>query len=122
MLAEYGDIDAILDTAPCNGGITTLEALWMGRPVVTLAGDTLVGRQGEALLSALGRSDWVARDVRGFAAIAASLASDQAALAREHATLRDRLAASPCCDASAFTARLVALFASLLAGAAASPG
>jgi predicted O-linked N-acetylglucosamine transferase (SPINDLY family) len=115
MLAEYGDVDIVLDTAPCNGGITTLEALWMGRPVVTIAGDTLVARQGVAILSAIGRAEWIARDAAGFAAIAARLASDRVALAREHAGLRERLAASPCCDAASFTARLEARLAQSLA-------
>ena len=110
MMAEYADVDIVLDTAPYNCGITTLEALYMGRPVVTLAGDTLIGRQGAGILGALGHPEWIATDAAQFATVAASLAADPAALAATQLSLRDELLRSPLCDAEGFTRRLEALY------------
>ncbi|MGC2047796.1 MAG: tetratricopeptide repeat protein, partial [Gallionella sp.] len=59
-LAAHADVDMILDTFPYPGGTTTCEALWMGVPTLTLAGDTLLSRQGASLLTAAGLSDWIA--------------------------------------------------------------
>ena len=101
-LAQYGDVDVVLDTFPYDGGLTTLEALWMGRPVVTLRGDTLLSRQSAALLCALGAEDLVAVDAAGFAHIVAELASDGARLARLCAGLRPRMQASALLDADGF--------------------
>lgn len=101
-LAEYGEVDIVLDTFPYNGGLTTLEALWMGRPVVTIRGDTLLSRQSAALLCALDADDLVAGDAAGFARIAAELASDGARLAERCAGLRPRMRASALLDAAGF--------------------
>jgi protein O-GlcNAc transferase len=60
MMQEYGAVDIALDPTPYNGGTTTLQALWMGVPVITLAGDNFVGRMGASFLNTLGQADWVA--------------------------------------------------------------
>ena len=62
MMQEYGDVDVALDPTPYNGGTTTLQALWMGVPVITLAGGNFVSRMGASFLHALGEQDWVAAD------------------------------------------------------------
>lgn len=111
MLAEYAEADLVLDTFPYNGGITTLEALWMGRPVVALRGDALIGRQSAALLSAIGLPELVAEDAEAFAELAEALARDPG---RRHALstgLRERMRASPVCDAPGFTRELEDLYA-----------
>ena len=110
MLRELGEVDIVLDTFPYNGGITTLEALWMGRPVVTLRGDTLVGRQGAAILAAAGLGDLVAADLEAYRDLAVGLAADFARRTQLAETLRDRIRASPLGDTQTFTRRLESLF------------
>lgn len=110
MLAQYGGIDIALDTFPYNGGITTLEALWMGRPVVAVEGDTIMSRQSAAILRTAGLDELVARDAAGMTEIAARLALDPERLGRLAAGLRERVAASPLCDAPAFTRALEAAY------------
>jgi protein O-GlcNAc transferase len=114
MMAEYADVDVVLDTLPYNGGITSLEALYMGRPVLTVTGKTLVGRQGTSIVNAAGHPEWAAADVDALVAAAKALASDLAALGRTQQALRGELLASPLCDAEGFTRRLEALYERLL--------
>ena len=74
-LACYGQIDIALDPSPFNGATTTCEALLMGVPVVTLEGDRHAARVGVALLTAIGRQEWIAKDEEAFINIAAGLAT-----------------------------------------------
>ncbi|MBL0932338.1 MAG: hypothetical protein IBJ15_19800, partial [Alphaproteobacteria bacterium] len=97
-IARYRSIDVALDTFPYNGTTTTCEALWMGVPVVTLAGDRHAARVGASLLDRVGLGDLVAADPADFARIAAGLAADRARLAALRGNLRARMAASPLCD------------------------
>ncbi len=75
-LAAYNHVDIALDTFPCNGGTTSCDALWMGVPVVTLAGDTFMGRQGLNYLTKLDLPDLIARDGDGYVDAAVNLARD----------------------------------------------
>ncbi|HEX6114355.1 MAG TPA: hypothetical protein VFZ10_18810, partial [Geminicoccaceae bacterium] len=102
MLAEYADVDVALDPFPYSGGITTLEALWQGVPIVTLPGMRPVSRQTLGFLRNLGRAEWVARDPDDYVRISVGLASDPQALAAIRRTQRARMAASPLCDAPRF--------------------
>ena len=102
FLAEYGDVDIVLDPFPYSGGLTTCEALWMGVPVVALAGGFFAARHSVSHLSNVGLADWVADDVDGYVALAVARAGDVAALAALRAGLRARMAASPLCDARRF--------------------
>ena len=99
MLAEYADIDIALDPFPFSGGVTTCEALWMGVPVVTLPRTRPVSRQSQAVLTALGRTEWIAEDQDDYVRIAAGLAFDLDRLAELRRDQRARIAASPLCDA-----------------------
>ena len=110
MLNEYGEVDIALDTFPFNGGMTTLEALWMGVPVVTIAGDTVVSRQSVSALANIGLAQTLAfENADAFVQGAIHLAGDVEHLAAMRAQLRDRVAASPLRDAGQFTRDLEAL-------------
>lgn len=105
-LLAHADIDMILDTFPYSGATTTCEALWMGVPTLTLAGDTLVSRQGASLLACAGQDDWVAEDEGDYAARAIAFASDVDRLAQLRSRLRERVLASPLFDAPRFARHL----------------
>jgi protein O-GlcNAc transferase len=102
LLAAYNDVDIALDPFPFGGGTTTLEALWMGVPVVTLRGDRFVGRVGESVLTTFGLDGLVAVSPADYLSMASELAGDVARLAALRASLRQRLVASPLCDAASF--------------------
>lgn len=93
-LRRYADIDIALDSHPYHGTTTTCEALWMGVPVVTLAGDAHVSRVGVSLLTRAGHPEWVAANPDEYVRIAVGLASDLDALAARRAALREELRAS----------------------------
>ena len=102
-LGAHGEIDLMLDNFPQSGGITTLDALLMGVPVVTLLGQRVPGRVSASLLTTIGLADLVARTPDEYVAIATRLATDLERLARERHTLRDRLMTSPLADAGRYT-------------------
>ncbi len=97
--AAYGEIDIALDPFPHNAGTTTIEALWMGAPVMSLADRPSVGRFGAMILGALGMDDWLAGDVDAYIAKASLAARDLDYLAQVRADLRPRFAASALGDA-----------------------
>lgn len=100
-LALYERVDVGLDPFPYNGCTTTCEALWMGVPVVTLAGLGSYGRRGGSLLSAIGLTQLIAASPEAYVKIAVDLAKNRKALATLRAELRPMMAASPLCDAKA---------------------
>ncbi len=99
--AAYARVDIALDPVPYHGTTTTCEALWMGRPVVVLAGDRHVRRVGASLLTAVGAGDLVAETPETYVEIAVRLATDRGALASRCAGLRGALRNSPLGDAVA---------------------
>ena len=101
-LRFYHDIDLGLDTLPYNGHTTSLDALWMGVPIVTRLGDTCVGRAGLSQLFHLDLLDLVADDDAAFIAIAAALAADVDRLRTLRASLRETMQRSPLMDAPRF--------------------
>lgn len=100
--ARYGEIDVALDPFPYAGGTTTCDALWMGVPVVTLAGATGVGRAGVSVLTNVGLPELIATSEDEYVRIAATLASDLPRLTSLRASMRSRMGNSPLMDAVAF--------------------
>ncbi|MBP2230579.1 putative O-linked N-acetylglucosamine transferase (SPINDLY family) [Azospirillum agricola] len=122
VLAGYGAVDVALDPFPCSGGVTTLEALWMGVPVVTLGSDRFGARRAAAHLASAGLSALAVGDADAYVAMAAALVSDSMALAGLRAGLRDRLTTSPALDGVRFTRALEAAFGAMWQRAAAGQG
>ena len=105
-LALHAKVDVGLDTSPYHGTTTTCDALWMGVPVITLAGETHVSRVGVSLLAAVGLSDLVARSPEEYVALAVRLAGDRARLGELRRTLRGRVVGSRLGGARAFARAL----------------
>ena len=102
-LAVYHQVDIGLDTFPYNGHTSSLDALWMGVPVVTLVGDTVVGRAGLSQLSNVGLEELAAATPQDYLRLAADLAGSWPRLAALRAGLRERLRRSPLMDSAGFT-------------------
>jgi protein O-GlcNAc transferase len=102
-LELYHRLDIVLDTFPYNGHTTSLDALWMGVPVVSLAGETPVSRAGLSQLSNLGLTELVAHSEEDYVKIAVALAEDLPRLTQLRSTLRARMQASVLMDAPRFT-------------------
>jgi protein O-GlcNAc transferase len=88
MLAEYREVDVALDPFPFGGGITTLIALWMGVPVVTLPGSTIASRQSCSILRASGVTDTIAESDEHYVKIVTQLAGDRVRLDQLRRRLR----------------------------------
>jgi predicted O-linked N-acetylglucosamine transferase (SPINDLY family) len=97
-LSTYNEIDIVLDTFPRTGGTTTAEALWMGVPVVTLAGKRYAERISASKLTAVGLEQLIADNREDYVRIAVALARNSAFRIELRAQLRRRMAQSPLCD------------------------
>jgi protein O-GlcNAc transferase len=102
FMAEYNQIDLVLDPFPYSGGLTTCEALWMGVPTVATQGEIFASRHSVSHLSNAGLADWIAPDLEGYIALAVAWAADLEGLASLRSGLRARVKASPLCDAPRF--------------------
>lgn len=109
-LAAFSDADIALDTFPYPGTTTTCEALWMGVPTVTLAGNSLLGREGVGVMKAVGLPDYIAVNEDEYVAKAVKIASDIPALSALRVMLRERVAESPVFDSAKFARNLESAF------------
>lgn len=109
ILRRYGDIDIALDSTPYSGGFTTIEALWMGVPVVTTPGSTFCSRHSTSFLTTAGLNELVAQDSARYVGKAIALAGDVGALSQYRARLRDTVAGSPLMDYEGFSQRFLDL-------------
>jgi protein O-GlcNAc transferase len=105
-LESYNLVDIGLDTFPFNGLTTTCEAIWMGVPVITLAGIAYHSSVGTSILSNVGLPELVARTPDEYISIAINLAKDLKKLQSLRKHLRDMMTLSPLCEAKRFTEKL----------------
>lgn len=101
-LEYFSLIDVMLDTTPVNGTIETCQALWMGVPVINLTARRRAGLMGASILTAAGKTEWVANTRRRYVKMAADLAKDPARLAEIRRSLRTEIEGSALFDVRAF--------------------
>jgi predicted O-linked N-acetylglucosamine transferase (SPINDLY family) len=109
-LAAYGEIDVALDPVPYNGTTTTIEALWMGVPVVALEGARHAARVGVSVLTHAGAPELIATTKADYVDIAARLVRDRERLVQYRTTLRERMSASPLLDVRRFARDIEAAY------------
>ncbi|MDK9720776.1 MAG: tetratricopeptide repeat protein [Rhodospirillales bacterium] len=102
-LSRFGLVDMVLDSQPYSGGLTTLEALWMGVPVLTLEGDRLAGRHSTCHLKAVGCDELVAPDADSYVLRAIDLGRNPEPLVSWRKRLRARVSGSVLCDAGRYS-------------------
>ncbi len=118
-LGLYARVDVALDTFPMNGATTSCDALWMGVPLVALAGSTYGSRMSASMLSALGRPEWIATTADQYVATAISLHAELATLSSSERlarrqTLRAQMAASSLCDGASLARALEDAYANMV--------
>ena len=111
-LAAYNDVDVALDTFPYTGCTTTADALWMGVPVLSVAGDSMVSRQAAAVLRGVGLDRWICRDGEEMVEQALSLANDLNSLKKQRLQQRQQVAGSELLDHADLAASLEGAFRS----------
>jgi len=109
-LEQYANVTIALDPFPYHGTTTTCEALWMGVPVITLAGNSHVSRVGVSLLHNVGTPEFIAHSPEEYLHLATALAHDGPHLATLHSTLRQKLQASPIMDYASFAQNMEAAY------------
>lgn len=105
-LALFNRIDIALDPFPYNGETTTCDGLWMGVPLVTLAGNSCVSRRGVSHLSNVGLPDLICSTPDDYVHTAVALAADLSRLERIRADLRNRMRHCPITDGKRYTRHL----------------
>jgi len=109
-LELFSAVDVAFDTFPYGGGTTTLDALWMGVPVLATTGATPVSRSAASILQLVGLGEWVAPSLDDFVDVAVARASDAAGIVALRRSLRARMMASPLTDEVRFTRGLEATY------------
>jgi protein O-GlcNAc transferase len=110
-MACYGGVDIALDpVGAVGGGTTSCDALWMGVPLVTLAGDRMPTRMTASMLRAIGRPEWIAQDADDYMGKTIALAQDVEGRKALRFGQRARMAASPLCDTAGLAGALEAAF------------
>lgn len=112
-LARLALADLVLDTLPYNAHTTASDALWVGVPLVTCAGDTFAGRVAGSLLHAAGLPELVTHDLDAYERLALALGRDAPRLARLRARLAGLRAGAPLFDVPRYTRDLEALYATM---------
>jgi predicted O-linked N-acetylglucosamine transferase (SPINDLY family) len=114
-LLAFEDVDIALDPFPYNGGATTCESLWMGVPVISLAGSGGFARTGASLLGALGLESLLATSEDEYIDLAVQIAGDHENLHKMRHSLRERILKSPLADSLGFVGDLESAYAGMWA-------
>ena len=112
-MSMYSKVDIALDTFPYNGTTTTCDTLWMGVPVISMAGKTHVSRVGVSLLTCVGLEEFICTDQDDYVERAIKLSSEIDRLSILRGSLRERMKASSLCDATSFTREFEGLLSSV---------
>jgi predicted O-linked N-acetylglucosamine transferase (SPINDLY family) len=110
----YQSIDLALDPFPFNGRTTTCDALWMGVPVLSVAGNDCRSRQGLSILSSIGLADFVADIPEKLVKLAGIWADQTDTLAELRSSLRGMMMQSSLTDAAAYVRNLEAAYLSAI--------
>jgi predicted O-linked N-acetylglucosamine transferase (SPINDLY family) len=113
--AEYHKVDIALDSFPYHGTTTTCESMWMGVPVITLAGKSHVSRVGVSLLNAVSLPELIAQNPEEYIQKAVELSGNPEKLSTLRAGFRDRMTASVLTNAPLFAKRMGEIFISMSA-------
>jgi predicted O-linked N-acetylglucosamine transferase (SPINDLY family) len=109
-LGRYDEVDIALDPFPFNGATTTFQALWMGVPVISLAGETFISRAAGSLLHQVGLGELTVNTPKAYVDRARDLAGNLEQLRTLRANLRERMTASPLCNAPAYALSVEAAY------------
>lgn len=110
MMQEYLEVDIALDPFPYNGGTTSLQALWMGCPLISLQGKNFVSRMGASFLLHLGRSEWLAETHDDYVQIASQLANEIRHKPWNRLEQRTKMASSQLCQIEQQTREIEQIF------------
>jgi predicted O-linked N-acetylglucosamine transferase (SPINDLY family) len=121
-LAQFANVDISLDTFPQNGGVSTMESIQMGVPVIAKLGTSCSSRAGGAIVKAVGLHDWVAEDDEGYLAIAQHYAARPAELAALRAQLPSMVAGSEAGNTRLYVRRVDEAYRQFWRNYCASPG
>ncbi|MEY4193721.1 MAG: hypothetical protein RLZZ226_89, partial [Pseudomonadota bacterium] len=113
-MSQYDRVDIALDTVPLNSGTTAFDALWMGVPLITLAGDHMAGRMGAAIVAGIGKPDWITQDEDDYVTRVVTLARDVVGRTRMRAVQREWMRASLLCDGADLADTLTDVFEQML--------
>ncbi len=102
----YNKIDIALDPFPCAGGTTSMDTMWMGVPLITLAGHHFVSRMGVTILNNVGLPELIAENTDEYIAKAVALAQNHEKLRSIRNNLRDKVTASPMMDQKLFASNM----------------
>ena len=105
-LESYNKVDIALDPFPFTGGATSAEGLWMGVPLITLSGSSMVARQGVSILTNTGLQEWIANNEQEYIDKAISFSSDIKKLNKIRKGLRKKVLSSPLFDTARFSSNL----------------
>jgi predicted O-linked N-acetylglucosamine transferase (SPINDLY family) len=110
----YGDVDMAFDSFPYNGATTTCDALIMGVPVATVAGNRAIARGGVSLLSTIGMAEWIGRTPEDLIDVLRTQTADVARMAAIRDALPHTMRASALMDGARFARNVEALYSKSL--------